>query len=87
MIKFLLMSPAAGGAESSGSGWFNMVFLVGIFAVMYFFMIRPQTKKAKDQKSFIDSIDKGTKIVTVSGVNFHFQSSILIHFCNATMNT
>ncbi|MEI7801992.1 MAG: preprotein translocase subunit YajC [Bacteroidota bacterium] len=69
MIQFLLMAPAAGGAQSSGSGWFNMVFLVGIFAVMYFFMIRPQTKKAKDQKNFIDSIDKGTKIVTVSGVH------------------
>ena len=70
MIQFLLMSPATGAAQSSSSGgWFNMVFLVGIFAVMYFFMIRPQTKKAKDQKNFIDSIEKGTKIVTVSGIH------------------
>lgn len=69
MIQFLLMSPPAGGSSDSSGGWFNMVFLVGIFAVMYFFMIRPQTKKAKDQKNFIDSIEKGTKIVTVSGVH------------------
>lgn len=69
MIQILLMSPPAGGSDAASGGWFNMVFLVGIFAVMYFFMIRPQTKKAKDQKNFIDSIEKGTKIVTVSGVH------------------
>jgi len=69
MIQFLLMSPPAGGSGDSTGGWFNMVFLVGIFAVMYFFMIRPQTKKAKDQKNFIETIEKGTKIVTVSGVH------------------
>ncbi len=69
MIQFLLMSQPAGGSDDSTGGWFNMVFLVGIFAVMYFFMIRPQTKKAKDQKNFIETIEKGTKIVTVSGVH------------------
>ncbi len=69
MIQFLLMTPATGTNSDTSGGWFNIVFLVGIFAVMYFFMIRPQTKKAKDQKNFIESIEKGTKIVTVSGIH------------------
>jgi preprotein translocase subunit YajC len=36
---------------------------------MYFFMIRPQAKKAKDQKSFIENLQKGDKIVTVAGMH------------------
>lgn len=67
LTQIILMAPTD-GASSSG-GWFNLVFLVGIFAVMYFFMIRPQSKKAKDQKTFIENLNKGAKIVTVSGVH------------------
>ena len=36
---------------------------------MYFFMIRPQTKKARDQKSFLENLQKGDKIVTVAGIH------------------
>jgi preprotein translocase subunit YajC len=40
-----------------------------IFLVMYFFMIRPQTKKAKEQNLFLDNLKKGDRVVTVSGVH------------------
>lgn len=67
-LLVLLMAPPSGGS-SSGSGYFNLIFIVAIFAVMYFFMIRPQAKKAKDQKNFLDNLQKGDKIVTVAGIH------------------
>jgi preprotein translocase subunit YajC len=41
--------------------------LIAIIAVFYFFMIRPQQKKAKDQKVFIEEIKKGDLVVTIGG--------------------
>jgi preprotein translocase subunit YajC len=41
----------------------------GFLAVFYFFFIRPQTKKAKDQKNYIEQLQKGDKVVTTGG--FH----------------
>jgi preprotein translocase subunit YajC len=40
-----------------------------MFIIMYFFMIRPQVKKAKEAKKFQDSIAVGDKIVTVGGIH------------------
>lgn len=37
--------------------------------VFYFFMIRPQTKKAKEQKNFINNLQKGDKVVTIAGIH------------------
>lgn len=42
-----------------------------IFLVFYFFMIRPQQKKAKDQKKFIEEIKKGDYVVTIGGAHGH----------------
>jgi preprotein translocase subunit YajC len=52
-----------------GSGWTSMIFMVLIVVVFYFFMIRPQQKKAKDQKKFIDEVKVGDKVVTIGGVH------------------
>ncbi|CAM4277259.1 preprotein translocase subunit YajC [Cytophagaceae bacterium 50C-KIRBA] len=41
----------------------------GIFVVFYFFMIRPQQKKAKEAKKFIDELKTGDKVVTIGGVH------------------
>ena len=40
-----------------------------MFVIMYFFMIRPQQKKAKDQKKFIEEVKKGDYIVTIGGLH------------------
>ena len=42
--------------------------LLLIFAVAYFFMIRPQMKRQKDEKNFAQALKKGDKIVTKSGM-------------------
>ena len=47
----------------------QLLFLGGIAVVFYFFMIRPQQKKQKDQKKFINEIKKGDAIVTIGGVH------------------
>jgi preprotein translocase subunit YajC len=50
----------------------NMGFLlmmVGMFVVMYFFMIRPQQKKQNDQKKFLSDLKKGDQVVTIGGLH------------------
>ncbi len=47
----------------------QLVMLGGIILVFWFFMIRPQAKKAKEQKKFIDDIQKGDKVVTIAGIH------------------
>lgn len=43
--------------------------LILIIVVFYFFMIRPQLKKAKDQKKFRENIKVGDKVVTIGGIH------------------
>lgn len=48
----------------------SMLFILGaMILVFYFFMIRPQAKKAKDAKKFQEDIQKGDKIVTIAGIH------------------
>lgn len=63
LIQTVLLQAAPGG------GGFQLIFLVGMIAVMYFFMIRPQQKRAKEQKKFAASIDIGEHIVTAAGIH------------------
>ena len=48
---------------------FSMLLMVGMVAVMYFFMIRPQAKRAKEQKKFGETIGNGEQIVTTAGIH------------------
>ena len=47
----------------------TLVPMVLIMIVFYFFMIRPQVKKAKDHKKLIEDLKKGDKIVTTAGIH------------------
>lgn len=40
-----------------------------IIVVFYFFMIRPQMKKAKDHKKYVEELKKGDKVITTSGIH------------------
>ena len=51
------------------SGIMSFLPMILIVIVFYFFMIRPQMKKAKDQKKYIEEIKKGDKIVTTAGIH------------------
>jgi preprotein translocase subunit YajC len=52
-----------------GSQWYQFLFFGAIILIFYFFMIRPQQKKAKDQKKFIEEIKKGDYVVTIGGAH------------------
>ena len=54
--------------QSSGGGLLSLLPMLAIFVVMYFFFIRPQVKKQKEQNSFLNEIKKGDEIVTSSGL-------------------
>lgn len=56
---------AAGGSSMLST----LVPMVLIMVVFYFFMIRPQVKKAKDHKKLISELKKGDKIVTTAGIH------------------
>ena len=56
----------SGDGESGPSFWIMMGLM---FVVFYFFMIRPQTKKAKEAKKFRESLEKGHKVVTIGGIH------------------
>lgn len=54
----------------AGGGMGGTLMMFGlIIVVMYFFMIRPQMKKQKEQKKFRESLEKGTKVVTIGGLH------------------
>lgn len=57
---------AAGGAASNPLMQFAP--LIAIFAIMYFLMIRPQQKKAKEHKAMIDAVRRGDQVVTAGGL-------------------
>ncbi|MDY8137819.1 preprotein translocase subunit YajC [Aquimarina sp. 2201CG5-10] len=47
----------------------QLPFILLIFVVMYFFMIRPQMQKAKKEKKFAQELKKGDRVVTKSGLH------------------
>lgn len=54
---------------AEGSSLTSMLPFLLMFVVIYFFMIRPQMKRAKNEKKFQSSIAKGNKIITSSGIH------------------
>ena len=66
----MLISPAYAQAPSLGGGEGLMSFLpiVLMFVLLYFLMIRPQMKRAKEHKTMIDALQKGDEVVAVGGL-------------------
>lgn len=62
-MNLLLQAQAQGGGSMS-----FLIMMVAIFAIMWFFMIRPQQKKQKEIRKFQNSLAEGTKVVTGGGV-------------------
>ncbi len=56
------------GQQQGQGGIMSFLPLIAIVVVFYFFMIRPQMKKAKEQKKYIESLKKGDKILTIGGI-------------------
>ncbi len=63
MIQTLLLQAPTGG------NYTQFIMLGGMIVIFYLFFIRPQQKKQKDTKKFIEAIKKGDQIVTVGGIH------------------
>ena len=52
----------------SNSGIGQFIPLILIFVIFYFFLIRPQQKKAKEHKTMVQNLKRGDKVVTSGGI-------------------
>src|SRR3954464_1867399 len=59
---------AQGAPGIAGGGMESIFLIVAMFAVLYFLMIRPQMKRAKEHKTMVDALQKGDEVVTAGGV-------------------
>jgi len=55
--------------QAAGTGTSSLIMFGMIFAVMYFFMIRPQIKKQKKEREYRSALKKGDKVVTIGGIH------------------
>lgn len=77
-MTFNLLDAAATAAnkvgESEGNGGFlgggmgSILMIIAMFAILYFFMIRPQQKKQKEIQKFRESLTVGSKVITAGGI-------------------
>ncbi|MCB9033074.1 MAG: preprotein translocase subunit YajC [Chitinophagales bacterium] len=65
MINLVILQAAKGG----NAGMINLLMIGLMFVVFYFFLIRPQSKKAKEQDNFIANLKVGDKVITIAGIH------------------
>jgi preprotein translocase subunit YajC len=61
------MGPAPAGGNSGGI-MSVLPLMIGMFAIMYFLIIRPQQKQRKDREALLAAVKKGDRVVTSSGI-------------------
>ena len=64
----MFVTPAFAQAAGGGSAFTSFIPLILIFAIMYFLLIRPQQKKAKDHRAMVAALRKGDRVVTQGGI-------------------
>ena len=65
----MIISPAFAQAAPSGDpGYIGLLPIVLMFVLLYFLMIRPQMKRAKETKAMIEALQKGDEVITAGGV-------------------
>ena len=58
----------SGTSTTAGSPWTMILLMVGMFAIMYFLMIRPQKKRQKEEQEMRSAVDVGDEITTIGGI-------------------
>jgi preprotein translocase subunit YajC len=67
----MLINPAwaqGSGGAAPGGGYESLILIVLMFAVLYFLMIRPQMKRAKEHKTLLEALQKGDEVVAAGGM-------------------
>jgi preprotein translocase subunit YajC len=65
IISNVYAQAALGGGDS---GFMGLLPIILMFVLLYFLMIRPQMKRAKEQKQMVEALQKGDEVVTAGGV-------------------
>ncbi|MEJ2480435.1 MAG: preprotein translocase subunit YajC [Acidihalobacter sp.] len=69
MSFFISNAYAQAGAPAPAGGGIEFMIMIGIFfALMYFMIIRPQSKRAKEHRKLLESLSKGDEVVTTGGM-------------------
>jgi preprotein translocase subunit YajC len=64
----IISSAFAQAAPSGDPGYIGLLPIVLMFVLLYFLMIRPQMKRAKESKAMIEALQKGDEVITAGGV-------------------
>lgn len=67
-MPYILLDAAPAAAPTQGGGSSMIIMLIGMFAIMYFLMIRPQQKKQKEMQKMLDALQVNDKVITTSGI-------------------
>ena len=69
-ISFLQTNTGTAPSASGMAGMLStFLSMIAIFAIFYFFLIRPQNKKQKETEKMIAALKKGDKVVTIGGIH------------------
>ena len=60
--------PPEAAEGEGGFDWTIIIFLVVIFAIFYFIMVRPQRKRQKEHEHLVQTLNKGDRVVTAGGI-------------------
>ena len=64
----MIISPAYAQTAGGDPGFIGFLPIILMFVLLYFLMIRPQMKRAKEQKAMIEALQKGDEVVTAGGI-------------------
>jgi preprotein translocase subunit YajC len=64
----LIISPAYAQAGGGDAGFIGFLPIILMFVLLYFLMIRPQMKRAKETKAMIEALQKGDEVIAAGGV-------------------
>lgn len=67
MLNFILLQEAA--PAPAGGGFSGLIMIGLLIVVFYFFMIRPQQKRAKQEREMREKLARGAKVVTAGGIH------------------
>lgn len=61
-------TPVSGSASQNASGYSGIVGILILLAIGYFFMLRPQMKRQKEQRNLVSSLSVGDEVITIGGI-------------------
>ena len=68
-MDFFISDAMAAGETAPQGGGLQLIFMIALFfGIMYFMIIRPQSKKAKEHATMLNALSKGDEVVTSGGI-------------------